>query len=55
MNKVEQLEVKLKLYKEKIDKQIKRLQSKCKHKKTDRWSDYGGINERCQDCGVWLR
>lgn len=55
MSKVEQLELKLKVYTEKVHKQIKKLQSKCKHKKTKRWSDYGGINEQCQDCGFWLR
>lgn len=55
MNKVDALEEKLKIYTAKIRKQQERIKKKCKHKNTERWSDYGGINEQCKDCNHWLR
>lgn len=55
MNKVDKLLEDIEKYREKKEKQIKKIQKKCVHKNTKRWSDYGGINEQCSDCSYWLR
>lgn len=55
MNKVEKLIKDIDSYKIKKEAQIKKIQKKCKHKNTERWSDYWGINEQCKDCNYWVR
>lgn len=54
-NKVKKILESINNYTEKKKQQIKKIQAKCKHKNTERWSDYGGINEQCKDCDYWLR
>lgn len=53
--KKQQIESELEKAKKRYDQQKRDLQTGCKHKNTDRWSDYEGINEQCLDCGYWLR
>lgn len=55
MNKVEKLNQDIEDYRKKKEAQIKKIQSKCKHKNIERMSDYCGINEQCKDCNKWLR
>lgn len=55
MNKVQKLKQDIEDYRKKRENQIKKIQSKCKHKNTERWSDYGGITEQCKDCDHYLR
>jgi len=55
VNKVQKLVEDIEKYRKKKYAQIEKIQKKCKHKNTERWSDYGGINEQCKDCDYYLR
>lgn len=55
MNQVRRLVDKLEKMRQKTEEKIEKIQKKCKHRHTKRWSDYGGINEQCEKCDKWLR
>lgn len=55
MSQYDKLLQQLEDFRKKITLKVEKLQAKCKHKNTERWSDYGGINEQCKDCGKYLR
>lgn len=60
MNKVRQKDVRqlqqdIDKFQEKKNKQIEKIQNKCKHKNVERWSDYCGLTEQCRDCLSYLK
>lgn len=54
-NKVDELDKKLEAFKKATRLKIEKIQAKCKHINTERWSDYGGVSIQCKDCNYYLR
>lgn len=55
MNKVDKLLEDIDKYRQKKEEQIKKIQRKCAHKNTERWSDSHDRTVKCLDCSYYLR